>query len=103
MNKKPTFVSEIKLLIANIDDGHVITLPHVSARLKIIIKDYKEKFKPLTGVKNPSSKLNANNVKAIKRALANGVTSAELARKYDVSSNCILRIRHGDNWAWVTI
>jgi hypothetical protein len=53
------------------------------------------------GERQGRSKLTAEQVHAIRRALADGVTQKELARQYGCSPSNIGLIRHGTNWSWL--
>lgn len=55
------------------------------------------------GSKNPSSKLNENQVVEIKMLLQSGKTSKELSEEYGVSYGCIRAIKVGESWAHVNI
>jgi HNH endonuclease len=48
-----------------------------------------------------TSKLTYENVKMIKEELKNGKSSAELGRKFGVTSDTIYKIKIGKNWSWV--
>mgnify|MGYP002521757405 CR=1 FL=1 len=46
-------------------------------------------------------KLNIKEVREIRNSLSLGVSGAELARQYDVSQNCISKIKHGGTYSWL--
>jgi len=53
------------------------------------------------GVKNVNSKITDAQVRAIRRARANGVTLIKLARQFDVSTSQVHRIAHHESWAHI--
>jgi hypothetical protein len=53
------------------------------------------------GEDNPSSKLKNGEVSEIKVLIRNGVTSVEIAKKFDVSEGCINFIKTGKSWRHV--
>ena len=50
------------------------------------------------GVKNGMSKLDINKVKQIKKMLIDGITQNEIAKQFNVSRSCILKINLGRTW-----
>lgn len=46
-------------------------------------------------------KLNIKEVREIRSGLSIGVSGAELARMYNVSQNCISKIKHGGTYSWL--
>lgn len=55
----------------------------------------------MEGTKNPSAKLNEENVKEIKKMLKDGYGPTFIGKKFDVSKTTILRIKTGTHWKHV--
>lgn len=51
------------------------------------------------GERNPRSKLTAEQVEQVRRAVSSGETQTEVARRFGVTSQMIGRIVRGQNWA----
>ncbi len=77
-------------------------------RLDYIKKKHQEKRrrinkeKALVGELNPSSKLTKANVLQIKNMINNKLTIKEIGMIFNVSSDCIAKIKSGDNWSHLT-
>ncbi|MBK6447838.1 GIY-YIG nuclease family protein [Candidatus Brachybacter algidus] len=60
------------------------------------------KVKALVGELNPSSKLTKENVLEIKKLLNSGLTLQKISNTFNVTIDCIAKIKSGDNWAHLT-
>lgn len=58
-------------------------------------------MRPTRGEASHQSKLTEAKVRAIRRALVRGATSAELGREYGVTATAIQLIKYGKNWGWL--
>jgi HNH endonuclease/Helix-turn-helix domain of resolvase len=57
----------------------------------------KIRFIPV-GIKNPKSKLSEKNVHEIRKLLSEGFSNKEIAKKFSVSKDTILRIKNKSSW-----
>jgi hypothetical protein len=55
------------------------------------------------GAKNGMNKHDVQTIIAIKKLLKNGVSSAEISRKFEIPSPQIRNIKNGYKWSWLTI
>lgn len=60
------------------------------------------KEKALVGELNPSSKLTKEHVLQIKDMIISGVTLQEISETFNVTIDCISKIKSGDNWSHLT-
>jgi hypothetical protein len=63
-----------------------------------------QKGKPnlnIRGHKNPSAKLNEDQVRQIKKRLENGDTQPKIAEDFGVAQSSISQIKRGEIWAWL--
>lgn len=60
------------------------------------------KEKALVGELNPSSKLTKENVLEIKSMLDGGLTLQKISETFNVTIDCIVKIKSGDNWSHLT-
>ena len=51
--------------------------------------------------KSSSVKLTESDVKIIKERLTNGETGVSISKSFNVTRDCIYKIKSGDNWSWV--
>ena len=59
------------------------------------------KGRSLKGEANPFSKLNKNDIKAIRNLLLKGETYKMIAKKFNISTSPVYRIKHGKGWVHV--
>jgi group I intron endonuclease len=60
------------------------------------------KEKALIGELNPSSKLTKGMVLEIKKMIDSGLTLRKISENFDVTLDCISKIKSGDNWSHLT-
>lgn len=80
----------------NFDQIELLEKEHLEKRRKI------NKEKALTGELNPSSKLTKQNVLKIKEMIDCGITLRKISEDFDVTIDCIAKIKSGDNWFHLT-
>lgn len=58
-------------------------------------------IKPTEGINNPRAKLTEDNVREIRKLLADGEKMAVVAKRFNVVESCIGKIKRGDAWGHV--
>jgi hypothetical protein len=57
---------------------------------------------PMPGEDNPQHKLTSDNVMEVLALIDQGIPQRAVARRFDVSKNCVYQIIHGIKWGWLT-
>lgn len=78
-------------------------MAHTQAARKKVSESRMGNRNPMFGVRGPKAKLSDDDVRTIRRSLANGIGSQKLADRYGVSKGAIQHIKKGRSYRDVTL